>query len=356
MSASSVTPVSRSIAPSARFGPGAERAQAEPAGAHPRPHQQPQRPAVDEPGHPARRLEEVERVPRRRRVEHDQVVAPARPHLVEALHRHVLVRARHRPRQLLVDGVSQDPLGRLGRRCLLAHERIERRPGVQHGGVQAARPGHAVRGQVDRVLAVVGLGQAERAGQAPGRVDRQHEHAPAALRHARRERGGRGGLADAAGAGAHRHPGARQELGHVHSPASLSPSSATAATSSRGANRNGSSARHVPSRESCSRWSAARAIAGPGGRRGGGGVAGAAQGLERRRVGGVEQGLDDRVCDHAGKRHPVARRCRRSPRASRSPAAPRRWSPGRPRCEPGPPGTPPPRRPGHAPAPPGRPA
>ena len=61
---------------------------------------------------PLGRVEEVERVAGRRRVEHEQVVAALLVQLVELLHRHVLLRAGHGVRELLVDAVREDGVAR----------------------------------------------------------------------------------------------------------------------------------------------------------------------------------------------------------------------------------------------------
>jgi hypothetical protein len=55
--------------------------------------QHPQHPAVQEPGQPRRRVQEVQRRAGRRGVHHDQVPLVAGAQLAQLLHRHVLLRA-----------------------------------------------------------------------------------------------------------------------------------------------------------------------------------------------------------------------------------------------------------------------
>ena len=67
-----------------------------------------QQPAAEEVGHARRRVEEVDRVPRRRRVDDDEVVLAARVDLEQALHRDVVV-ALHEPRgEVVVQPVLED--------------------------------------------------------------------------------------------------------------------------------------------------------------------------------------------------------------------------------------------------------
>ena len=87
---------------------------------HARPREQLERRRVDERGQLARRVEEVERVPGRRRVEHQQVVDALAVELVELLHRHVLLRAGHGVRQLAVDRVGRAPSRACARRARAA--------------------------------------------------------------------------------------------------------------------------------------------------------------------------------------------------------------------------------------------
>ena len=79
-------------------------------------HQQPEEPVVEEPGQPPGRVEEVEGVPRRRRVDDDEVEAALLVQLVELLHRHVLLRARQRAGDVAVEAVLEDALAPARRR------------------------------------------------------------------------------------------------------------------------------------------------------------------------------------------------------------------------------------------------
>ena len=74
-----------------------------------RPHEHPQRATLDELGQPPRRVEEVERVAGRRRVEDEQVEAALGVQLEQLLHRHVLLRAGEGVGDLLVDAVRRGP-------------------------------------------------------------------------------------------------------------------------------------------------------------------------------------------------------------------------------------------------------
>ena len=85
----------------------AERADAEAGGLQERL----ERAALEERVEPARGVEELERVARRRRVEHEQVELVLLVELVELGDRGELLRARDRGRQLAVDAVGLDLLG-----------------------------------------------------------------------------------------------------------------------------------------------------------------------------------------------------------------------------------------------------
>ena len=81
------------------------------AGRH---EQQPEHPVLEEAVEPARRVQEVEGVPRRRRVHHDEVEAALLVQLVQLLHRHVLLGPRQRRGQVAVEAILEDPVGLLG--------------------------------------------------------------------------------------------------------------------------------------------------------------------------------------------------------------------------------------------------
>jgi hypothetical protein len=188
--------------------------------------------AVEHPEQAVGRLEEVERVLRRRRVEHDQVELGARAHLVDLLHRRVLGAARERVRDVLVDAVREDALARGGVGREARHQLVEGALHVEHHGVELARGGHPSRVSQPRAdgLRLEPSADAERVGEALGRVDGEHEHAPAASGSAEPDRRREGGLADATGAYAGDHAPREQRLDgralHAHG---VSPASSVAA-------------------------------------------------------------------------------------------------------------------------------
>ena len=115
-SSSRSTPVRRLQHAEDDAGAAAHRARRE-AG---RREEQLQRAAVEEPGQPVRRVEEVERVARRRRVEHEHVEAPRGVQVVELRDGRELLRAGDRAGELLVDPVAEDLVARLARRARAA--------------------------------------------------------------------------------------------------------------------------------------------------------------------------------------------------------------------------------------------
>ena len=128
---------------------------------------------VEEAGEPARRVEEVERVARRRRVDHDEVEVVRDVQLVELLHRHVLLRARQRAGDVPVEAVAEDALGLLRVGRVRRHEIVERRLRVEHQRPQLARPVAVdLRRRVREAL------EPERVGEPLGRVDRDDDGAP----------------------------------------------------------------------------------------------------------------------------------------------------------------------------------
>ena len=97
-----------------------------------------QEPAAEEVGHALRRVEEVDGVARRGRVDDDQVVGTGGVDVVEALHRDVVV-ALHEPRRdVVVQPVVEDPVGGLLVGRVTQHEVVPRTLRVEHRGVQLA--------------------------------------------------------------------------------------------------------------------------------------------------------------------------------------------------------------------------
>ena len=124
--------------------------------------------------------------------------------LAELLHRHVLLRAGERAGDRLVEGVGQDLLGLL-RGGVGRHDLVEGALHVEHHRVERAARRGVDAG--DRPGGVVELGEAEGLGQPPRRVDGEDDDLAPVLGRPQPERGGRGGLADPAGAAADDDPG-----------------------------------------------------------------------------------------------------------------------------------------------------
>jgi methylmalonyl-CoA mutase cobalamin-binding subunit len=125
---------------------------------------------VEEPGEHARRLEEVERVAARRRVDHHEVEPFVVVELVERLGRHVLLGAAQRPGDVAVEAVLEDPLSLIVVAGVGAHHLIEHRGRVEHHRPQLSALG--LDGQFD-LLRLCGrdrrAGRAHRRGGEPGR-------------------------------------------------------------------------------------------------------------------------------------------------------------------------------------------
>jgi hypothetical protein len=166
----------------------------------PRAGEQLERGRVDERRQLARRVEEVECVPGRRRVEHQQVVEALAVQLVELLHRHVLLRAGHGVRQLAVDRVGEHGVARALVGRVLVHQLVEGALGVEHH-----RPQLALHRRIHQVGLVSQLVQAQRVREAARGVDREDGDLAATGGHAERDGRGGGCLAHAAGPGAHAH-------------------------------------------------------------------------------------------------------------------------------------------------------
>ena len=117
-----------------------------------------------EPRDPLRRLEEVERLPGRRRVEDHLPVAPLARDLEQALDRHVLEHPGEAPREVPVEAVAEDPFARRVVRRVAGDQAVEGAPGVEEARVEAgwvmgggAAPGGRHPGKIDRHLAVARL-------------------------------------------------------------------------------------------------------------------------------------------------------------------------------------------------------
>src|SRR6202000_3317860 len=87
----------------------------------PRPQRHLERAAVEETDDARRRLEEVEGLTGRRRVERDLAVAAAVRHLEQTLDRHVFEDAAEAAREVLIEAVVEHPRARLGVRALALH-------------------------------------------------------------------------------------------------------------------------------------------------------------------------------------------------------------------------------------------
>ena len=154
------------------------------------------------------RVEEVERVARRRRVDDDDVELLGVDELVELLHRHVLLGARQRAGQVLVERLAEDRLRLLGRAGVALDEVVEGPLGVEHQGVEVAGPvARHFRGRVGQRLHAQGV------GQAAGRVHGDHAGAPAGPGRRQGEGGRHGRLAHAARPAAHDDRALGHQLG-----------------------------------------------------------------------------------------------------------------------------------------------
>ena len=208
-SSSRSTPVTRRSSPKATPVPRPMMRPPRPGGAE----EDLDRAALEEAGQPRRRVEEVERVARGRRVEHEQVEVAARVEVVELGDRRELLRAGDGVGELLVDPVREHLVARarVGREVL--DQLVERPLGVEHQRPQLAAHLDAVLGEalrVDQPRLVAELLEPERVRQPPGGVDGHHGDLGARGGGAHRERGGGRRLADAARAGADHDPAARR--------------------------------------------------------------------------------------------------------------------------------------------------
>ena len=156
-------------------------------------------------GQPPGRVEEVERVARRRRVEHEHVEVAVLVELVELRDRGELLRAGDRARELLVDPVREDLVAR-ARRPARAARSARRTCAWRRASSPTARRRTGVERSTTARL-VAELVEPERVGEPPRRVDRHHGDLQRRARPARARRAADGRrLADAAGPGADDDP------------------------------------------------------------------------------------------------------------------------------------------------------
>ena len=189
-----------------------------------------ERAALDESRHPLGRVDEVERVPRGRRVEHQQVVARLLVQLVELFHRHVLLRARHRVGDLLVDAVLEDAVARLlvGRVPLDRSSKVRFASSIiAHSSPFISMPCAAKRsGSTSRSSLPSSGRPSELARRFAGSMVSTATFRPCGG-HAHRDRRGRGRLADPARARADADLPALQQVADVHARGCSSISSAS---------------------------------------------------------------------------------------------------------------------------------
>jgi hypothetical protein len=179
--------------------------QREPAGDEVRLEEPPEHARVQEAHEAVGRLEEIEGMPGGRRVEDHEVEALVGRQLEQLLHRHVLVAARERGRDLLVEAVVEDAAAGGLARGVLVDERIERAPRVErHRPQRARRPRRQAR-EVEPPRSALERGQAEAGREAAGGVDRADEHLAPFERRLQGQGGGGRRLAHAAGAADDEH-------------------------------------------------------------------------------------------------------------------------------------------------------
>ena len=221
-----------------------------------------ERPALEELGEAVGGVEEVQRVARGRRVEHEQIEVVIAIEVVELAHRRVLLGAGDGVRQLLVDPVGEDVVARalVGREAL--DDLVERALGVEHHRPELALhldPRRLEHGRVDEPGLVAQLLEPEGVGQPLGRVDGHHRDLAPFGRHPHGDRRRDRRLAHASGPAADAHALVGQQLADVHrlSSSSTCERESNSSGPSSGSNRKGSRAGSRPvassSRASCSR-------------------------------------------------------------------------------------------------------
>ena len=153
----------------------------------------------------ARRIEEVDRLGRRRSVEDQQVGGRIGGQLEQLFHRHVIGDARERARQIAVDSILENRVARRVGHGVARDDGIEGALRVEAQRAQpraircaaASRPADAVERSLDRLGGI--RREPQRVEQARRGVYRHHVDGASEYRGAHGERGADGSLADAAG-------------------------------------------------------------------------------------------------------------------------------------------------------------
>ncbi len=181
-----------------------------------RAQEHPDRAALEEARQPRRRVEEVERVARRRRVEHEQVEAALLVELVELRDRRELLRAGDRARELLVDPVGEHLVaGRAsGASRSISSSNVRLASSIiAHSSPRSRRRAAKRSGSTSRGSLPSSSSPSEFASRLRG-VDRDHRDPQPALGHPHRERGRGRRLADPAGPGADDDPAPLKQRRH----------------------------------------------------------------------------------------------------------------------------------------------
>jgi hypothetical protein len=143
--------------------------------------------------------EQIDRVSRRRSVDHDQVVVIAGPQLMQPFDGHVLLCAAQRPGDAAIDRVAEDGLGALFVPGAVDDQAVERGLGIEHLGPQ--RTGGMIGRATDfaRFVSAIGRVDAQGVGEPLCRIDGDDNDLAAEAGGDERERRGHAGLADPTG-------------------------------------------------------------------------------------------------------------------------------------------------------------
>src|SRR5688572_21880998 len=197
---------------------------------------------------------------RRRRVEHDDVVAAVALELVDALQRHVCVRAADRSRHRAIDRMVEDWARAVFARRKLLDDTVEGALRIEPERVEAAAC-HVRLRDLDGAGMLVDPLEPERMAQSRRRVDGEHRGAQALRSEREAQRRGAGRLADAAFADEHDQTPAPQQLAdlaaHALTATAWNRRAQSASSVGSPANSNGSKTASPPglaTRRACSSW------------------------------------------------------------------------------------------------------